>query len=107
MTTKSFKDAEKALQWVKEIHTTNTEYLRFAFQEFTKDRWNDGRAHAHYPFLEIVTKKCPVIDIRLSYGFLSQPGTYRTTLTRPDLYRTYYLEQFSLLLKNHPESELR
>jgi AMP nucleosidase len=40
-------------------------------------------------------------DSRLSYGFVHGPGVYETTLTRPDLYSHYYLEQFRLLLKNH------
>jgi len=107
MTTKSFHDAEKALHWVREIYNSNIEYLRYAFQEFSRGKWHEGRAHAHYPYLEITTKKTPAVDNRLSFGFLSRPGVYRTTLTRPDLYRAYYLEQFSLLLKYHPEAELR
>jgi len=107
MTTKGFRDAEKALHWVEEIYTRNVEYLRHAFQEFSRGKWNGDRAHAHYPYLEITVTKPPAVDNRLSYGFLSRPGVYRTTLTRPDLFRAYYLEQFSLLLKNHPESELR
>ncbi|HWI10981.1 MAG TPA: AMP nucleosidase, partial [Burkholderiaceae bacterium] len=40
-------------------------------------------------------------DSRLSYGFVAGPGTFETTLTRPDLFANYYLEQFRLLLKNH------
>lgn len=107
MTTKSFRDAEKALQWVREIYNSNIEYLRYAFLEFQKGKWHEGRVHAHYPYLEITTRKSPAVDNRLSFGFLSRPGTYRTTLTRPDLYRAYYIEQFSLLLKNHPEADLR
>ena len=38
---------------------------------------------------------------QLSYGFVAGPGRFETTLTRPDLYGSYYLEQFRLLLKNH------
>ena len=38
---------------------------------------------------------------RLSYGFVAGPGPFETTLTRPDLYASYYLEQFRLLLQNH------
>lgn len=106
MTTKSFKDAEKALSWIKEIYDANTEYLRGAFDAYSKGRWNEGRVTAHYPYIEIASKKASVVDNRLSYGFLPHPGVYRTTLTRPDLYRAYYLEQFNLLLKNHPESDL-
>ncbi len=106
MTTRSFRDAEKALAWVIEIYETNVEYLRWAFDAFSKGSWDETRARACYPFLEITTRKGPSIDNRLSYGFLSRPGLYRTTLTRPDLYYTYYLDQFSLLMTNHPDSEL-
>jgi AMP nucleosidase len=40
-------------------------------------------------------------DSRLSYGFVAGPGVYETTLTRPDLFAAYYLEQLRLLLDNH------
>jgi AMP nucleosidase len=40
-------------------------------------------------------------DSRLSYGFVAGPGTYETTLTRPDLFANYYQEQFRLLIQNH------
>ena len=40
-------------------------------------------------------------DSRLSYGFVAGPGTFETTITRPDLYGRYLLEQFKLLLRNH------
>ncbi len=36
-----------------------------------------------------------------SYGFVSAPGEFETTLTRPDLFADYYREQFELLLRNH------
>lgn len=107
MTTKGFKDAEKALAWVHEIYQTNIEYLRYAFSSFSKGTWDESRARAFYPFVEITTRKGPSIDNRLSYGFISRPGTYRTTVTRPDLYHSYFLDQFSLLLGNHSEAELR
>jgi AMP nucleosidase len=40
-------------------------------------------------------------NARLSYGFVAGPGRFETTLSRPDLYAGYYLEQFTLLLENH------
>jgi AMP nucleosidase len=43
------------------------------------------------------------LDSRLAYGFVAGPGTYETTVTRPDLFRRYLLEQIGLLLKNHGE----
>src|SRR5690606_4293914 len=40
-------------------------------------------------------------DSRLAYGFVSQPGTHETTVTRPDVFRDYLHEQIALLLKSH------
>jgi AMP nucleosidase len=105
MTTRKFHDAEKALARVQEIYVTNTEYLRHAFAEYTKGAWAE-KVSVCYPYVGITTVKGPAVDTRLSYGFVSRPGRYRTTLTRPDLYHDYYLEQLSLLLKNHPDVEL-
>ncbi len=107
MTTKGFSDAEGALNWVKEIYNTNTAYLRHSFEQYSKGKVAEERFRAHYPFVEITTTKGPSVDNRLSYGFLWRPGTYRTTLTQPDLYHNYYMDQFRLLLKNHPESVLK
>jgi AMP nucleosidase len=108
MTTRSFRDAEKALDWVREIYDINTHYLRHAFDLFSKGQWEQHqKVRAHYPYVEITTHKGPSIDNRLSYGFISRPGTYRTTVTRPDLYRNYYIDQFTLLLTNHPDVDLK
>ena len=43
----------------------------------------------------------PGLDSRLSYGFVSGPGTHETTVTRPDLFRRYFTQQIGLLLENH------
>ncbi len=59
------------------------------------------RCARKYPFVRIHTDTVARADSRLSYGFVAGPGTYETTLTRPDLYADYYREQFALLLGNH------
>ena len=41
------------------------------------------------------------VNSRLSYGFVAGPGVYQTTVTRPDLFRAYLIEQIGLLIKNH------
>jgi AMP nucleosidase len=56
---------------------------------------------ACYPFVRVHTATVARADSRLAYGFVAGPGTYETTLTRPDLFGNYYREQFELLLKNH------
>ncbi|MEZ0261024.1 MAG: AMP nucleosidase [Alphaproteobacteria bacterium] len=107
MTTRGFRDPDKAIAWLGEIYEANVAYLRNAFDLFSKGHWEEGqRVRAMYPYVSITTTKGPSIDNRLSYGFISRPGTYSTTLTRPDLYKNYYHEQFSLLLTNHPDAEL-
>ena len=50
--------------------------------------------------LDMGSRLSPQEAAQLSYGFVAGPGRYETTLTRPDLYGDYYLEQFGLLLRN-------
>ncbi len=38
---------------------------------------------------------------RLSFGHVAVPGTYATTVTRPDLFRNYLIQQIGLLIENH------
>jgi AMP nucleosidase len=56
---------------------------------------------ACYPFVRVHTATVARADSRLAYGFVAGPGTYETTLTRPDLFADYYREQFRLLAENH------
>lgn len=106
MSSKSFTDPVRALEWVKEIYETNTNYLRLCFDQFQQQSTLKQKVSACYPYLEFTTTRRPGVDNRLSYGFASTPGTYRTTLTRPDIYERYYLDQFKLLLKSHPDIKL-
>jgi AMP nucleosidase len=41
------------------------------------------------------------VDSRLSFGHVAEPGTYSTTITRPDLFEDYLTQQISLLMENH------
>jgi len=47
------------------------------------------------PFVRVHTDTVARADSRLSYGFVAGPGTYETTLTRPDLFGDYYFESSS------------
>ena len=35
------------------------------------------------------------VDSRLSFGHVASPGTYATTVTRPDLFRNYLIQQIA------------
>jgi AMP nucleosidase len=101
--TQLFDDPHAALEHAKLIYESNVAYLRRSLQEFVAGGPASETTHirACYPFVRVHTDTVVRADSRLSYGFVAGPGTYETTLTRPDLFARYYTEQFRLLLKNH------
>ena len=96
-----FTDANKAVDRLIEIFESNTAFLRQHFQDLLDGKEIDGRVRAFYPQVRIVTDSHVRLDSRLSYGFVSRPGTHASTITRPDLFRNYLVSQLSLLMKNH------
>lgn len=98
--------AESALQQVHTIYDQQIAHLRDSMQRFVQGETLPGHVRACYPFVRIHTETVsrslqnPEIA-HLAYGFVAGPGHFETTLTRPDLYHEYYLEQFTLLLQNH------
>ena len=102
-----YTDPAAALAQVHKIYTQQINHLRQAMHRFVAGESLPGHARACYPFVRIHTDtvaraaSASFESTRLSYGFVAGPGRYETTLTRPDLYSNYYLEQFHLLLQNH------
>ena len=97
----SFTDPAAALAQARSIYEGSIAHLRTALADFVAGGNVKERVRACYPFVRVHTDTVARADSRLSYGFVAGPGTYETTLTRPDLFSNYYLEQFRLLLKNH------
>lgn len=102
----TFTDANAALRYIKEIYDTNIDKIRTAFSHFLNSPDSEDKfpkiAEANYPFIGIkVNRKDLNLDGRLSYGIVSEPGVYGGTLTRPDIFYNYYLEQISLLIERH------
>jgi AMP nucleosidase len=96
-----FDDPQRALEHVRAIYRSSIDHLREALARFVAGEELPGHVRACYPYVRVQTSTVARADSRLSYGFVAGPGTYATTLTRPDLFSNYYLEQFRLLLKNH------
>jgi AMP nucleosidase len=96
-----FNDPALALAQVQTIYHSSVDHLRGALQRFVAGEVLDQHIRACYPFVRVHTDTVVRADSRLSYGFVAGPGTFETTLTRPDLFANYYLEQFKLLLRNH------
>ncbi len=99
---KKFKNAHKAVSYLQEIYTAQVTYLREQFSAFTHGSLEGVKSvRGFYPYVRITTKYAKRSDTRRSYGFAPKPGTYYTTITRPDLYEHYLLEQLALILDNH------
>ncbi|MBE0475106.1 AMP nucleosidase [Rhodoferax sp.] len=100
-----FTDPNAALAQVRLIYDNSIAHLRQAMQRYVAGEDLPGHARACYPFVRVqtdtVTRQASRESARLSYGFVAGPGRFETTLTRPDLFATYYLAQFALLLDNH------
>ena len=98
---KSFSDPVKAWEYVRKIYLRNTDFIREQLINLTKGEIPKGKVRANYPQVEVISYTHKKVDSRLPYGFLHSPGTYKTTLTDPDFFKYYLLEQFSLILKNN------
>ena len=98
-----FDDATAALARVREIHSAGVAHLRDALQRYVSGEDIGRHVRACYPLVRIRTETVARVGSGsgLSYGFVAGPGVFETTLTRPDLFADYYLEQFQLLLHNH------
>ncbi len=98
-------NAESALSQVRAIYAQQIHHLREAMQRFVAGEVLPGRVRSCYPYVRVHTDstvpQAALENSGVSYGFVASAGRYETTLTRPDLYASYYLEQFRLLLQNH------
>ncbi|MEN8197011.1 MAG: AMP nucleosidase [Pseudomonadota bacterium] len=99
---KRFDDPDAAMARIADIYDTGVRRVRERFDAFVAgDRETPG-APAYYPYVMIEAGAAQMqSDSRPSYGTLSYPGAYGTTLTRPDLFGDYYREQIALLIENH------
>jgi AMP nucleosidase len=97
----TFTDAAAAVDLLQVLYAEATDFLSDAFSR-TIAQGNPGRRiRAFYPELRITVSSFDKVDSRLSFGHVSSPGTYATTVTRPDLFRNYLIQQIELLIQNH------
>ncbi|MCW3478589.1 AMP nucleosidase [Neisseriaceae bacterium JH1-16] len=100
-----FTDPAAALAQAQKIYDSGVAHLRAAMRDFVAGSTPPGHVRACYPYVRIQTDTVARFNAddkpSLSFGFVAGPGRFETTLTRPDLYGDYYLEQFELLLASH------
>lgn len=97
----SFTDPVQAVDHLILLYKTATEFLNSAFALAVTHGKPSTRRRAYYPEIRLTVTRHDKIDSRLSFGHVAAPGTYATTITRPDLFRNYLIQQLELLMKNH------
>ncbi len=97
----SFDDATKAVARLKQLYTAATTFLSAHFSEALRNGKPQARCRAYYPEIRLTTTSYTTTDSRLSFGHVAEPGTYATTITRPDLFNAYLEQQIGLLIQNH------
>ena len=97
----SFDDAGAAVARLQELYTTACGFLGDRFSTAMENGRPDRRFRAFYPEVRFITSTHSTVDSRLSFGHVAEPGTYSTTVTRPDLFANYLTQQIGLLIKNH------
>jgi len=96
-----FTDVTQAIDYVTELYDEATAFLRNSFMAVMQGNAVEQRYRAYYPEACVVITSHATIDSRLSFGHFTDPGTYVSTLTRPDLFRAYLTQQLQLIVENH------
>ena len=96
-----FTDAGLAVARLQTLYAAATTFLGAHFARAIAGERPQGRVRACYPEIRLTTTSFVKTDSRLSFGHVAQPGTYSTTVTRPDLFRQYLIQQIGLLMQNH------
>ncbi|MDE3121649.1 MAG: AMP nucleosidase [Paracoccaceae bacterium] len=97
----SFQSASAAVARLEALYSEATGFLTEAFSTAVRGGRPAARFRAFYPEIRLVVSSFVQSDSRLSFGHVTQPGTYSTTITRPDLFRNYLCQQIELLMKSH------
>jgi AMP nucleosidase len=97
----SFTSANEAVDYLEALYAESLAFLRSAFSRITENGPDGQKYRAFYPEIRITTTRFSTVDSRLSFGHVPEPGTYAITVTRPDLFRNYLVQQIDLLLSNH------
>jgi AMP nucleosidase len=97
----NFEDARKAVAALRTLYARNTKFLRDAFAALATGGDANRRYRAFYPEISVTTTSYTQIDSRQAYGHMPTPGQFSTTITQPDLFESYLIEQLRLIMRNH------
>ncbi len=98
---REYRSAREAVDALRGLYDLSTNFLRDRFSETLEGTPVAGRYRAFYPEIRLRTDSHSLVDSRLAFGYVSGPGEFATTITRPDLFDEYLEGQIELLLENH------
>ena len=94
-----FTDATAAVDRLQMLYDGAVAFLSERFTAALAGEGAGVRYRAFYPEIRLTTTSFTSADSRLSFGHVAQPGRYSTTITQPELFRNYLIQQLELLLK--------
>ncbi|WP_246683223.1 AMP nucleosidase [Mesorhizobium sp. B2-8-3] len=97
----SFHDAKKAVAALQTLYDRNTKFLRDSFAALAAGGDESRRYRAFYPQIGVTTTSFSQVDSRQAYGHMPTPGHFATTITQPQLFENYLIEQLRLIMRNH------
>ncbi len=97
----SFTDPREAVAALDALYRRNTAFLRDSFVALGNGGDTHRKYRAYYPEVGVTTSSYSQVDSRQAYGHMPSPGHYTTTITRPDLFEPYLVEQLGLIMRNH------
>ncbi len=97
----AFTDAASAIARLTELYDEAVGFLTARFAAALDGTAPEARYRAFYPEIRITVTSYAAADSRLSFGHVAEPGTYATTVTRPELFGAYLEQQIALLIESH------
>ncbi len=97
----AFTDPDAAVSRLEALYAQATLFLSHHFSAAVTGGKPAQRIRAFYPEIRLTVTSFDKTDSRLSFGHVATPGTYATTVTRPDLFRSYLTQQIGLLMQHH------
>jgi len=92
---------EAAVERLAQLYDEAIAAIETAFTAFSRGEKPPPGPHPVYPYLSIEVPRGDIAVSTLAFGKVTRAGRYGTTITAPRLFRSYLIEQLSLLTDNY------
>ena len=92
---------EVAIDQMVALYERGLATIEERFRAFAAGTLQPGEGHVCYPYLCAEVASNQSARTGLSFGKVSAPGLYGTTITAPKVFRRYLREQLELLIRNY------